>query len=297
MKNLASIKTAGLCFTFLIIGSGPAWAGTVTIDMKNAYSISDSNGNTIITCNPPGNSTPTPVPVPAQPLATPSCTLTASPASISPGASSTLTANCTPAATSYIWNGPGMSGLSTGTYTGNVNPTNTATYSVKGVNASGIGNAVSASVTVSAITNTISKNCSIIDITWPPSVIFGTTPLQSMPADKMFAFKTKVTEKMYTQIVRFGTLYGNAIKTMTVSTVPCDFSPTLGPTNGTNRCTIVGRPDPSIQVGGPEMTENTNYCHLPPVGSTVYFNIKNTSGPTGANTCTSGVNCSYYFYR
>lgn len=49
--KLISIKVSVLAS--LIIGTSSAWAGTVTIDMKNAYSVTDSNGNTTISCTPP----------------------------------------------------------------------------------------------------------------------------------------------------------------------------------------------------------------------------------------------------
>lgn len=118
--------------------------------MKNAYSISDSNGNTTIACNPPENSAPTPALPPAEPLATPSCTLTVSPATVTPGVSSTLTAVCTPAATSYIWTGPGLSSIPTTSSRGTVTPSGTTPYSVTGVNNVGTGNTDTKVVTVSA---------------------------------------------------------------------------------------------------------------------------------------------------
>lgn len=71
----------------------------------------------------------------------PQCTLTASPAMISAGASSTLTATCSPAATSFEWSG----GTCVGTTASNctVTPSVTTPYSVFGINADGTGTVAS----------------------------------------------------------------------------------------------------------------------------------------------------------
>ncbi|MBK7001892.1 MAG: DUF1566 domain-containing protein [Rhodoferax sp.] len=82
----------------------------------------------------------------AQNVTTPVCTLNANPASITAGASSTLTASCTPAATSYVWTGGTCAGTTAATCT--VTPTDTTTYTVTGVSAGGAGVAASATVTV-----------------------------------------------------------------------------------------------------------------------------------------------------
>src|SRR5665647_651870 len=76
--------------------------------------------------------------------AAPLCTLTASPAIVSSGAASTLTASCTPAATSFEWSGGTCTGLTSSTCT--VTPTVTTTYSVIGSNTGGTSMAVSANV-------------------------------------------------------------------------------------------------------------------------------------------------------
>jgi len=84
----------------------------------------------------------------AAPPAPPQCTLTASPASITAGGSSTLTASCSPVATSHVWTGGSCAGTTGASCT--VTPAATTSYSVAGVNAAGTGAAVTASVTVSA---------------------------------------------------------------------------------------------------------------------------------------------------
>ncbi len=78
----------------------------------------------------------------------PACTLSAFPASITAGSSSTLTASCSPTATSYTWlNGVIGSGSSSGL----VFPAVTTTYTVKGTNSGGTGNTASATVTVTPL--------------------------------------------------------------------------------------------------------------------------------------------------
>src|SRR5665811_542860 len=61
----------------------------------------------------------------------PQCTLTAIPAMISAGASSTLTASCSPAATSFEWSGGTCDGATSSNCT--VTPSVTAPYSVIGI--------------------------------------------------------------------------------------------------------------------------------------------------------------------
>ena len=79
--------------------------------------------------------------------ATPTCTLTAAPASIAAGGTSTLTASCSPLATSYTWTGGtcvGTNSLASCTVT----PVETTNYAVAGTNSTGTGPAANATVTV-----------------------------------------------------------------------------------------------------------------------------------------------------
>lgn len=98
---------------------------------------------------------------PASPSATvtvmpPSCTLTANPSSIVSGESSTLTANCSPAASSYVWTGGTCVGSGS---TCTVFPqSGSQTYTVTGVNAAGYGAAATATVTVAPLTP---PNCTL----------------------------------------------------------------------------------------------------------------------------------------
>ena len=136
-------KAAPIVLAVLMAYSLSAQAGTVTLTGVTTNTCasytgfsSDANGNLTVVCS--GESEPAPS-VP------PTCTLTASPSSISEGASSTLIANCTPAATSYVWAGVNFTGAG-----GNVTPTSTTTYSVTGSNSVGSGNTALREITVTA---------------------------------------------------------------------------------------------------------------------------------------------------
>lgn len=78
----------------------------------------------------------------------PICTLTAAPARVTLGRSSTLTASCSPAATSFSWTGGTCAGTTAATCA--VSPGATTTYGVTGTNSNGSGSA-SAIVTVKAV--------------------------------------------------------------------------------------------------------------------------------------------------
>ncbi len=77
----------------------------------------------------------------------PVCTLSANPAFINAGASSTLTANCNPIAASYTWTGGTCAGTTSSTCT--VMPSSNTTYTVQGVNGGGKSSVASATVSVS----------------------------------------------------------------------------------------------------------------------------------------------------
>ena len=79
-------------------------------------------------------------------LATPACTLTATPSSIVSGNSSTLTATCSPASIFFTWTGGTCAGTSASTCV--VTPSETTAYTVTGSNYAGSGNTASATVTV-----------------------------------------------------------------------------------------------------------------------------------------------------
>lgn len=142
MNLKLNTKAAAFILAFMMIDSGPALAGTVVLSGVASNTCSsytgfnvDANGNLTVTCADTG---PAPTPTEA-----PSCTLTASPTSITTGSISTLIANCSPAATSFAWTGTNFTGSS-----GTVNPTSTTSYSVTGTNSAGTGNTTSVVVTV-----------------------------------------------------------------------------------------------------------------------------------------------------
>ncbi len=81
------------------------------------------------------------VPLPGSPV----CKLSASPVVVSAGSSTTLTATCTPAATSYVWVNSGIASTAS---SGKVSPTKTSLYTVAGSNASGNGAEANAAVYV-----------------------------------------------------------------------------------------------------------------------------------------------------
>lgn len=88
--------------------------------------------------------------IPAVPL----CTLTATPASIKRGESSTLMATCYPAANSYVWSGGTCAGNTSNSCI--VSPLAPTTYTVIGRNAGGDGKAMSVTVsTPPNITNVL----------------------------------------------------------------------------------------------------------------------------------------------
>jgi hypothetical protein len=76
---------------------------------------------------------------------TPVCTLTANPSNILAGSSSTLTASCTPAATSYAWSDSTCDKTKN---TCTVTPTTATTYTVTGTNTSGTSTDSRATVTI-----------------------------------------------------------------------------------------------------------------------------------------------------
>jgi hypothetical protein len=82
------------------------------------------------------------------PQVPPQCTLTAIPAVITAGASSTLIPSCSPTATSYAWTGGTCNGTKAPTCM--VTPITTTSYSVAGINGSGTGVGALATVTVNA---------------------------------------------------------------------------------------------------------------------------------------------------
>ncbi len=80
-------------------------------------------------------------------ISPPSCTLSASPISITIGGTSTLTATCNPAASAYAWSDAGCTSAAASC---TVRPTANASYTVIASNSAGAGNTASATVTVTS---------------------------------------------------------------------------------------------------------------------------------------------------
>ena len=105
----------------------------------------------------------------------PTCVLTATPALITVGDSSTLAASCSPAATSFEWTGGSCAGTNTAICT--VTPSATTTYSVTGSNANGTGNTARTTVVMTNVTTpTIS---SVLPSYGIATIKFTTSPLST----------------------------------------------------------------------------------------------------------------------
>ena len=160
--KLMNTKSAPIILAVLMANSLAVQAGTVTLtgvttNTCAAYTgyNADANGNLTITCSGETEQTPT---------VAPSCTLTASPSTISSGSSSMLIANCSPAATSYVWTGINFTGSG-----GNVSPVSTTTYSVTGSNSVGNGNTATREITVTEATPPPTNNSTPGTRTTPPT--------------------------------------------------------------------------------------------------------------------------------
>jgi|GEM_PF-3054223 len=145
-SKLFNTRIVVIGLALLMLGSEPVLAGSsITLSGITGNSClyssftADSVGNLTAVCNTS----------PPPPTLTPTCTLAASPSIISAGATSTLIASCSPAATSYAWTGTGTSSFTSSTSSGTVTPSTTTTYSVIGSNGDGPGNTASATVSIS----------------------------------------------------------------------------------------------------------------------------------------------------
>ncbi|RFC38711.1 MAG: hypothetical protein DID89_2727548209 [Candidatus Nitrotoga sp. CP45] len=178
--KLISTKVASVVLTFMMVNSGSVLAGTMTLigvtgntcPTYTGYS-ADASGNLTVTCSSETAETPTQAP---------SCTLTASPSTISVGSTSTLIASCSPAATSYEWNGTNFTGGSR-----TVNPTSTTTYSVAGINSVGKGNTASREITVTENSGGGGGGGGVGTRTTPPTSLSPLTDIRTWN----YAFETR----------------------------------------------------------------------------------------------------------
>lgn len=204
----------------------------------------------------------------------PSCTLTASPASIIPGGSSTLTATCSPAATSYTWTGGTCAGTAGNSCV--VTPAATTTYTVTGASSAGSGNTASAPVTVSAL------QCSIVNVSWSwGGLDLNTIPQMSLGNGQAVAYQVVIPDP-YTMHYA-GVSYNTVPAQIEVSSSPCTWSaskPACGAVGSLPQIAITGGADSSA-------------CQVSP-GSTYYFNVKNANVWNGPDTCAAGQTCTHY---
>ncbi|MBK6998569.1 MAG: DUF4091 domain-containing protein [Rhodoferax sp.] len=151
--STASVSVTSTCAwtavsnaSWLTITAGSSGSGNATV----AYAVAANTGTTqrVGTLTIAGQ-TFTVTQTAGSTVSAPVCSLSANPSSITSGGSSTLTATCNPAATSYVWMGASCSSTAS---TCTVKPTATTTYSVQGSNAGGANQAASATVTVTANT-------------------------------------------------------------------------------------------------------------------------------------------------
>jgi hypothetical protein len=148
--NIASIVANGDFAKTTTCGATLAQAASCAISVTFTPTIAGSElGSLVITSN--AGSSPNTVSLGGTGTSTtspPVCSLTANPTTIFAGGSSTLIVSCTPAATAFVWTGGTCFGNVTNSCT--VTPTANTAYTVQASNASGVGNGVSATVTVAA---------------------------------------------------------------------------------------------------------------------------------------------------
>jgi hypothetical protein len=208
-------------------------------------------------------------------VAPPSCSLTANPASISLGQSTTLTASCTPAATSYDWGGVCATGASN-TCVATPSVAGTASYTVTGTVSGNPVVSPAVNVSVSA------QQCAVGAVTWEAGLAAyggnGGTPLQSISAGQMQAFSLPIGSRTanYIKIA-----YAQCSLEFSISKSPsaCEFSADLF----TKKCYKSGI-DPKILAQTSDQTLVDGACVLEP-NQTYYLNVR--AGSTASN-------CTYY---
>ncbi len=228
--------------------------------------------------------------------ATPQCILSASPASIVAGASSSLSVSCSPSASSLAWtNAPFGSFTSSGT----VSPNQTTTYSVIGSNAAGAGNSSSATVNVSGG-----------DAGFPPtSCANNGNPLTALSGDLDWnigggnATYSEVMGKGQAYVYRMTTGASAALaqldlveyigqivnRTVVISEKPCDFDVSkVGNASGFGlRVGVYFSVGQANNLSYPQLKANTTY----------YINVKNAAfSAPNVDTCLDGWDCRFIMF-
>jgi hypothetical protein len=166
--SVAAAASAGSSVS-VTTGSTCTWVATSNVSWITLTAGSAGSGNGNVTYSVAANTSTTPrtgtltiagqtftVTQAGATVTPPVCALSASPASMAAGGTSTLTATCSPAATTYVWSGGACAGISSASCT--VNPTTTTRYTVFASNAAGSGSPVSATVTVNGCASTLSSD-------------------------------------------------------------------------------------------------------------------------------------------
>lgn len=128
-----------------------ATATTYTLTGSNAYGAGPEVSVTVQPTSASQPTTPTAPTAPTQPVtpaSVPTCTLTYSSVAFAPNKTHTLVANCSPAATSYIWSDSSCSTLEASCM---VAPQATTAYTVTGRNALGNGNTSAVTITLATV--------------------------------------------------------------------------------------------------------------------------------------------------
>lgn len=220
-------------------------------------------------------------------VAPPTCTLTASPPSIAPNGTSTLTASC-PTADSYFWTGGTCVGSTTSC---TVTLAASQAYTVKATNAAGTGN--TASTTVSVIVPGVRVNTNI-------PIAFGTdfgknfNVAMSRNQSVSFQFTTPSTEPTTGSVIKEQSTIGkNVMAFVNISAIQSDFTyPNFAAWNGCGNFGTVVALKYRVESADSHIF---GYCSLRP-NTSYYVNIRNDdSSVSGLDTCPSGAACGFLF--
>ena len=244
--------------------------------------------------------------------AVPVCTVSPSASTVTPGSSATLTASCSPVATSYVWTGGTCSAGTNASCT--VTPSTTATYTVAGVNAGGTGSAASVTVTIAAvpqavISGTIAATPS--SGTAPLAVKFTGTGASSVTTDVLsylwtFGDGSTSTEQSpshtfsaagtYSVVLKVSNATGQSgsavaqsvtVTAATATPVPvCTVSASASTVNAGSSSTLTASCSPAatsyVWTGGTCSTSTNSTCAVTPSSTATYTVAGVNAGGTGS---------------
>lgn len=254
--------------TTLVAGSGNTATATPTTAGVHAYSVIGTNGSGA-SALASANVT----------VAVPSCTLSANPNPVTAGTPTTLSANCSPAATSFAWSDASCSSASSSCSLTYATPGSYA-VTVRGSNAAGAGAQVQTSVTVNAPSVT-PTGCTVQSITWPQGLNLqqGGTPQKTIYKDQMYAFSITMPSRTST----FSGLYYGTSQPgdLSISTNACEWGT---PDLTAKQCTRLDS-DPIVYNKTSDQPGSAP-CVLE-AGQTYYFNVRYPG-------CPEGTACRFY---